>query len=229
VLLAAGVLAAAVAPAFGLGGKVVSLFAAARAPHPAQSWDVVGRAVPPTPGVRASARLTRVDVRTLRQIAAGGAGFRHVALLAAIGEDGRPWLAQSGPGWTSDFFPLFGEVADVDRRIWRTRTPQGWDGWRFPMYGRVDTRRAIFTFAAFGGPRPESVTWATLVGFARGDVARLVVVGADGSRRERRLGGSRGFAFATRDPAALPVLLVAYDGAGNALARDRIKLEPLSP
>jgi hypothetical protein len=228
-LLAAVAVTIAVAPAFGLRGKVASLFAVAKSPHPAASWSVVGRPVPATPAIAAAARLTHVHRATLRQVAAGGSGYRRVVLLGGIGPDGRPWLAQSGPGWTSDFFPLFGPVGDVDRHVWHTRTPHGWDGWQFPMFGRADSRRAVYTYAAFGGSRPGSITWATLVGFVRGDVARVVVVGADGSRHATALGRSRGYSFAAADAAALPRLVIALDASGHELAREPIRLQSLSP
>jgi len=182
-----------------------------------------------TPGSAAAARLTHVDRATLRQIAAGGSGYRRVVLLAGIGPDGRPWLAQSGPGWTSDFFPLFGEVGDVDRHVWRTRTAHGWDGRQFPMFGRAESRRAVYTYAAFGGPRSPAIAWATLVGFVRGDVARVVVVAADGSRHATALGRSRGYSFATADPAALPKLVIALDASGREIGREHVRLDPLSP
>jgi hypothetical protein len=218
----------AVTPALGLRGKVASLFAVAKSPHPAQTWNVVGRPVQSTPGIEAAAKLTRVDRTTLREIVAGGFGYRRVALLGGIGEDGRPWLAQSGAGWTSDFFPLFGAVGDVDRHVWRTRTAHGWDGWQFPMFGRAQSGRGVYTYAAFGGPRPAALTWATLVGFVRGDVARVVVVGANGSRHARPLGRNRGYAFSTTDPSSVPKLVIAYDGGGNEIGRERIELEALS-
>ena len=202
----------------GLRGKVASLFAVAQSPHPAAEWNVVGGLFAVTPGSQ-PARLTHVDPGTLRRIAAGGSAYRRVALLAGIGPDGRPWLAGAGPGWTSDFFPLFGQVGDVDRHVWRTRTAHGWDGWQSRCSaGRLAARRLHLC-----GVRRAAVVaieWATLVGFVRGDVARVVVVGADGSRHATALGKSRGYAFATADAAALPKLVIALDASGRELARE---------
>jgi hypothetical protein len=93
------------------------------------------------------------------------------------------------------------------------------------MFGQAQSHRAVFTYAAFGGPRPAAITWATLVGFVRGDVARVVVVGANGSRHPRPLGRNRGYSFSTTDPSSQPTLVIAYDDGGREIGRERIKLE----
>jgi hypothetical protein len=220
-LLAAG---AAAASSPGLRGGLLSIFDLARTADPAPTWQLAGPRIRATGALRAAARLTHVEPASLREIASGGTGYRRLTLVGGLGPDREPWLAQVGPGWASDFFPLFGAVAEVDRPVWHTRTAHGWDGWQFPMYGRSDSRRALFDYTAFGGARPGAVEWATLVGFARSDVARVVVSTRAGARRALALGGRGAYAYAAVRASALPRTLTAYDAAGRVVGRDAVSL-----
>lgn len=222
-VLAAG---AAAASSPGLRSGLLSVFDLARRSDPAPSWRFVGPAVRPTSALRAAARLTHVDPRTIRRIASGGSGYRRLALVGGVGPDGRPWLAQLGAGWTSDFFPLFGPLDEIDRPVWHSRTAHGWDGWEFPMYGRTDSRRPLFNYVAFGGLRPRAVGWATLVGFARSDVARVVVTTRSGAHHVVAVPRRGAYAYAAVHPADLPRTLTAFDAAGRVLGRESISLPP---
>lgn len=228
VALCAAVLAAGAAAASspGLRGGLLSVFDLARTADPAPTWKLAGPRVRATGPLGAAARLTQVDPSTIREIASGGAGYRRLTLVGGLGPDREPWLAQLGPGWASDFFPLFGALAEIDRPVWHTRTAHGWDGWQFPMYGRADSHRPLFDYVAFGGSRPGAVDWATLVGFARSDVARVVVGTRGGARRALAVGRRGAYAFAAVRPSALPRTLTAYDAAGHVVGRDTVSLAP---
>jgi hypothetical protein len=228
-LLAVLAVLLAVTPAAGLRGKLRSFFDLSRSADPARTWTLAGSPVQLSGPLRAAARLTHVDPGTLRRVAAGGSGYRRVALIGGIGPDRRPWLAQAGPGWVSNFFPLFGALGEVDRPVWRTRTAHGWDGWQFPMYGRADGGRAVFGYVAFGGHTPGRVDWATTVGFVRSDVARLVVTTAAGARHTVPLARNGGYAYAAVRASALPRELTARDASGRLLGRERLVLRPLTP
>jgi hypothetical protein len=232
VLALAAVVALAVAtaiPAFALRDRLGSFFSIANSPQPTSRWELVGPSVPATGEVGAAARLTRIHLRTLRELVAGGNGYRRVALVAGIGEDGRPWVGQRGTGWASAFFPLFGDLTETDRAVWRTRTAHGWDGWQFPMYGRSDRGRTVFSYVAFGGEARASVDWATLVGFARSDVARVEVVTRSGVRHRLALRRGGGYTYTAVRTAALPSELRAFDADGRLIGRARFHLQPLDP
>jgi hypothetical protein len=220
---------AAATPAIGLRGRLLSFFDVARSPRAVSTWRLAGPPEPASGALLAAARLTHVDSHTLRRVAVGGSGYRRVALVGGIGPDRRPWLAQVGPGWVSNFFPLFGQLAEVNRPVWHTKTAHGWDGWEFPMYGRGDEARAVFSYVAYGGPEPASVSWATVVGFVRSDVSRLVVTTVDGKRRHVPLTRTGGYAYATAEPSALPREVTAVDAAGRPLGRERFRLQTLAP
>jgi hypothetical protein len=227
-LVLAGV-ALLVTPAFGLRAQLGSFFDVASGPHPSRSWQLAGGRVHATGKLRASAVLTHVETSSLRLIASGGAGYRRVELIGGIGPDRRPWLAQIGPGWVSNFFPLFGPLGEVERPVWRTRTAHGWDGWRFPMYGRSSEHRALFSYVAFGGREPATVTWATLVGFTRPDVVRLVVETAHGARRALVPTANGGFRYAALHAGDVPRALTAIGSAGRVVGRERFTLRTFSP
>jgi hypothetical protein len=227
-LLLAGV-ALLVPPAFGLRAEIGSFFDVARGPHPSGSWELAGGRVHTTGKLWASAVLTHVETSSLRLIASGGGGYRRVELVGGIGPDRRPWLAQLGPGWVSNFFPLFGAVGEVERPVWRTRTAHGWDGWQFPMYGRSSEHRALFSYLAFGGREPGTVTWATLVGFTRPDVVRLVVETAAGTRRPVVPAANGGFRYAALRAGDVPRTLTAIGSTGRVVGRERFTLRTFSP
>jgi hypothetical protein len=220
-VLAAG---AAAASSPGLRGGLLSIFDLARTADPAPTWKLAGPRIRATGPLGAAARLTHVDPDTIREIAAGGAGYRRLTLVGGLGPDRDPWLAQVGPGWASDFFPLFGALAEVDRPVRHTRTAHGWDGWQFPMYGRADSHRALFDYAAFGGSRPGTIEWATLVGFARSDVARVVVGTRAGARRALAIGKRGAYAYAAVHAPDLPRTLTAYDAGGHVVGHDTVSL-----
>lgn len=220
-VLAAG---AAAASSPSLRGGLLSIFDLARTAHPAPTWKLAGPRIRATGPLGAAARLTHVDPRTIRKIAARGSGYRRLTLVGGLGPDRDPWLAQVGPGWASDFFPLFGALAEVDRPVWHTRTAHGWDGWQFPMYGRADSHRTLFDYAAFGGSRPGTVDWATLVGFARSDVVRVVVSTRGGGRRALALGKRGAYGYAAVHTSDLPRTLTAYDAAGHVVGHDTVSL-----
>jgi hypothetical protein len=207
-------------------GGLLSVFDLARNADPAPTWQLAGPSLRPTGALRAAALLTHVGPGTIRRIASGGAGYRRLALVGGVGPDGRPWLAQLGPGWTSDFFPLFGALDEIDRPVWHSRTAHGWDGWQFPMYGRADSRRPLFSYVAFGGDRPDVVGWATLVGFARSDVARIVDTTSGGAHRAVAVRRRGAYAYAAVRPANLPRALTAFDAAGHVLGRESVSLPP---
>jgi hypothetical protein len=230
-LVAAAALAAVAlvaTPALALHGGLGSFFDLARSPARPATWLLVGPRVQPDARLRAAARLTHVRTDSLRLVGAAGGGYRRVSLVAGIGPDGRPWLAQEGEGWTNDFFPLFGAVADPGLGVWHTRTPHGWDGWHFPMYGRGDEHRQVFAYVAFGGSAATSTDWATLVGFARPDVARVEVVDASGAVRRATLARGGGFGYAARTPRALPRTVRAYDDRGRLLETLGLHTAPLA-
>jgi hypothetical protein len=216
-----------VTPAVGLRGRLESFFDLSRGAGAAASWHLAGPRVHADGRLLAAARLTHVDPATLRRVSAGGSGWRRVVLIGGLGPDRRPWLAQEGPGWVSNFFPLFGAIADVDSSVWHTKTAHGWDGWHFPMYARNDGRFGIFPFTAYGGSRPDRVTWATVVGFVRSDVVRLSVVTESGETRRVQLRPDGGFAYAARMRAALPRELRGYDAHGRLVAHVRPNLDPV--
>jgi hypothetical protein len=222
-VLAAGATAAS-SPS--LRGGLLSVFDLARNTDPAPTWRLAGPSVRPVGQLRAAAVLTHVDPSTIRRIASGGAGYRRLTLVGGVGPDGRPWLAQLGPGWASDFFPLFGALDEIDRPVWHSRTAHGWDGWQFPMYGRADSHRPLFSYVAFGGERPDVVGWATLVGFARSDVARVVVATRGGARHAVHMRPRGSYAYAAVRPADLPRVLTAFDAAGHVLGRESVSLPP---
>ncbi len=224
-ILAAG---AAAASSPGLRGGLLSIFDLARRTDPAPTWRLAGPRIPAAGPLGAAARLTHVDPATIREIAAGGSGYRRLVLVGGLGPDREPWLAQVGPGWASDFFPLFGALTQVDRPVWHTRTAHGWDGWQFPMHGRSDSHRALFDYVAFGGSRRGAVEWATLVGFARSDVAHVVVSTRAGARRALVVGTRGAYAYAAVRGPALPRTLTAYDASGHVVGRDTVSL-PLAP
>jgi hypothetical protein len=207
-------------------GGLLSVFDLAHDANPAPTWRLAGPALQPAGPLRAAALLTHVDPATIRRIASGGAGYRRLTLVGGVGPDGRPWLAQLGPGWTSDFFPLFGALDEIHRPVWHSRTAHGWDGWQFPMYGRADSHRSLFGYVAFGGEHPDVVGWATLVGFARSDVARVVVATRGGARHTVRLRPRGSYTYAAVHPADLPRSLTAFDAAGHVLGRESISLPP---
>jgi hypothetical protein len=215
-------------PALALHGRLASFFDLARSPARPATWLLVGPRVRPDARLRAAARLTHVAPGSLRLVGAAGAGYRRVSLVAGIGPDGRPWLAQEGPGWANDFFPLFGAVADPGLGVWHTRTRHGWDGWHFPMYGRSDEHRRVFAYVAFGGAVPAVTGWATVVGFVRPDVARVEVVTAGGAVRTAALARGGGFGYAARTPASLPRTLRAYDVGGRLVEALRLQTAPLA-
>jgi hypothetical protein len=231
-LATAGALAAALAllatPALALHGRLATFFDLARDPAATRAWPLAGPRIRPDARLRAAARLTHVDASTLRLVAASGSGYRRVDLIAGVGPDGRPWLAQEGDGWTNEFFPLFGPVADPGLGVWHTRTPHGWDGWHFPTYGRADERRALFAFVAFGGTAPSATGWATVVGFVRSDVARVAVVTASGSVHRIAIAPGGGFAYAARTPGGLPLVLRAWDAHDRLLEARRLATAPLA-
>jgi hypothetical protein len=229
VLAVAVATAIAITPAFGVRGRLGSFFSLATASQPRATWNLVGPRVAATGQIGAAARLTRVHQRTLRRIVSGGSGYRQVSLIGAIGEDGKPWLGQQGPGWASAFFPLFGPVGEVDRASWRTRTAHGWDGWQFPMYGRSEAHRLVFSYLAFGGTQKTAVTWATLIGFARSDVARVTAVTVSGATRPLHLGRGGGYAYAAVRPEELPRELRVFDKDGRLIGLQQFRLEPLEP
>jgi hypothetical protein len=224
-VLAAG---AAAASSPGLRGGLLSIFDLARTADPAPTWKLAGPHIRATGALGSAARLTHVDPATIRRIASGGSGYRRLTLVGGLGPDREPWLAQVGPGWASDFFPLFGALTEVDRPVWHTRTAHGWDGWQFPMYGRSDSHRALFDYVAFGGSHPGAVDWATLVGFARSDVARVVVATRAGGRRALVVGRRGAYAYAAVRPSALPRSLTAYDATGHVVGRDTVSLPTAS-
>ena len=229
VLAVALATAIAITPAFGVRGRIGSFFSLATESQPRSGWNFAGPPVAATGQIGTAARLTRVRLGTLRRIVSGGSGYRRVSLIGAIGEDGKPWLGQQGPGWASAFFPLFGQVGEVDRASWRTRTAHGWDGWKFPMYGRADAQRLVFGYAAFGGQRQTAVTWATVIGFARSDVARVSVVTASGATRRLQLGPGGGYAYAAVRPSSLPRELRVFDADGQLIGLQQFRLEPIEP
>lgn len=215
-------------PALALHGGLGSFFDLARSPARPGTWLLVGPHVRPDARLRAAARLTHVREGSLRLVGAAGSGYRRVSLVAGIGPDGRPWLAQQGADWTNNFFPLFGAVADPGLGVWHTRTPHGWDGWHFPTYGRADEHRQLFAYVAFGGTAQTGTGWATVVGFARPDVARVEVVTATGTPRPAALGRGGGFGYAARTPAMLPRTLRAYDDRGRLVEVVGLHTAPLA-
>lgn len=229
VLAVALATAIAITPAFGVRGRLGSFFSLATASQSRATWNLAGPPVKATGRIGAAARLTRVKQGTLRRIVSGGSGYRRVSLIGAIGEDGKPWLGQQGPGWASAFFPLFGQVGEVNRASWRTRTAHGWDGWQFPMYGRSDAHRLVFSYLAFGGMQQTAVTWATLIGFARSDVARVTVVDLSGATRSLHLGDGGGYAYAAVRASELPRELRAFNKDGRLIGLQKLRLEPLEP
>lgn len=89
----------------------------------------------------------------------------------------------------------------------------GWEAKR-----EVVADRAIVSFETAGGPRPDRVGWASVIGVVRSDVGRLVAELADGSRRELPINRWRAFGYrAAPDAAALALL--AYDRDGALLER----------
>ncbi|HEY4346795.1 MAG TPA: hypothetical protein VGM80_04335 [Gaiellaceae bacterium] len=227
-LAAIAAVVVAVTPALGLRGKLVSFFDLSRSAHVGDTWQQAGPRIHPTAALLAAARLTHVDPATLRRISAGGRGYRRVVLVGGIGPDGKAWLGQVGKDWVGDFFPLFGQIGEVDRSSWRTRTAHGWDGQHFPMYARSDGHRQVFGYVEFGGSEASRVSWATLVGFVRGDVTRLTVRTASGTTRRVPLTVDGGFSYAAVTPAGLPKRVSAYDAKGRLVGIQGFALEPLS-
>jgi hypothetical protein len=215
-------------PALALHGGLSSFFDLARSPARPGTWLLVGPRVEPDAQLRAAARLTHVRAGSLRLVGAAGSGFRRVSLVAGIGPDGRPWLAQQGSGWTNDFFPLFGTVADPGLGVWHARTLHGCDGWHFPTYGRADEHRQVFAYVAFGRAAQAATDWATVVGFERPDVARVDVVTASGATRPAGLARGGGFGYAARAPGALPRTLRAYDDRGRLIQVVGLHTAPLA-
>jgi hypothetical protein len=126
----------------------------------------------------------------------------------------------------SDFFPLFGALGQVaNRYAWRP-TEGGWQGSEFPMYARIDERRQLFDYVLYGRSAPARVSWATLVGFVRGDVARLSVLTASGAVRQVAPTAAGGFSYAAPTAAELPSRVEAYDARGHLLGVERLDLKP---
>jgi hypothetical protein len=92
----------------------------------------------------------------------------------------------------------------------------GWDAKR-----DVVGARAIVRFEAGGGPRPDRVGWASVVGLVRSDVSRLVAELEDGSRRELPLSRWRGFGYRA-GPKTAALALLAYDRDGALLERTEL-------
>jgi hypothetical protein len=217
---------AAAGPALGLDETLRSFFDLSRPGHVAPAWRQAGPPVRPGRALLAAARLTHVDPGTLRRIGAAGSGDRRLLLIGGIGPGGGAWLGQTGAGWVSDFFPLFGDVGQVaNRYTWRP-TARGWQGTTFPMYARQNARRGVFDYVLYGGTAPRRTSWATLVGFARDDVVRVAVRTAAGARRWQPLTSSGGFSYVARSPALLPSRVEGFDRAGKLVAHERIDLRP---
>lgn len=81
--------------------------------------------------------------------------------------------------------------------------------------------RAIVRFESNGGPRPDQVGWASVVGLVRSDVSRLVAELADGSRRELPVNPWRGFGYRAA-PETAALALLAYDRDGALLERTEL-------
>jgi hypothetical protein len=89
----------------------------------------------------------------------------------------------------------------------------GWDAKR-----EVVGDRAIVRFEASGGPRPDRVGWASVVGLVRSDVSRLVAELADGSRSELHVNRWRRYGYRA-GPEIAALALLAYDRDGALLER----------
>lgn len=93
----------------------------------------------------------------------------------------------------------------------------GGAGSEFSCLGREIGSGAIIRFVRDGGTRMGVVEWVTLVGVARGDVARVTLVTRAGTERELPVNAWRAFGFSTASEASFPAALRAYAADGSVI------------
>lgn len=195
---------------------------------PTFAWSgVPGRAL--APGLFADS-LSRFGVEpgSLAEVATapmGAHGERQVA-IAAKRTDGALVI---GRGLARDdrlvgVAAPFAPVAELGAAHFSSRGVHPLGGWN-AMRGSV-VEHAIVWFESSGGPRPDRLGWASVVGIVRSDVARLVAELADGSRRELSLNAWRGYGYRAAPERAARTLL-AYTEGGKLV--DRVELAAATP
>jgi hypothetical protein len=145
------------------------------------------------------AQRSGVDMSTLRELVSAGSGFSVLSLEVGAGPGGRLYVAEHGTGFAGQFARLASLTA---------RSP------------------ALVPFVSVSGPGPDSVTGATLVGLARGDVKRVDVTLANSSTMTLPLNAWRAFGYAATTPDALPVVVTAYRADGTKIGETALNVSP---
>jgi hypothetical protein len=211
VLAAAAVLIAiAVSPAFGLGGKVFDLFSLRDSDEPVGVWSLPGDPTEVSPLVVTVARASGVDPTSVREIASAESARGRVVLLAGLGRDDRVWLTRvmwrgsppfdpSRPSGVGQFHPLAPAPPGATSII-----PEKPDG------------AVIFFDDGIGA----------LVGFTRSDVERVEATLANGDERELALNAWRGFGYAAGSADEAAAELRAFDKDGELVDSREIHTAP---
>ncbi len=131
----------------------------------------------------------RVDLRTLRQVAAIGEGYGASSILAARGLNGDVCLAK-----------LTGQAGSPFECLHDSRRPSRM---------KFD-EQAVLIGMSGGGRRGSVVDYASLIGVARADVGRIELELVDGTTIDLPLNQWRGFGYYMTDPSRFPKTLRAY-------------------
>jgi hypothetical protein len=201
---------------------VVAAFALAGPddPEPGPTFAWAGEAGEPLPaGVYARVvRRQGVQARTLAELASTveSDGERQLVVTGRSHDGAAMLAAGTARGARLTTLGSFVPVADLGAARVSPKGVHPLGGWDAKREFVGD--RAVVRFEAGGGPRPDRVGWASVVGLVRSDVRRLVAELADGSRSELPVNRWRGFGYRAA-PETAALALLAYDRDGALLER----------
>ena len=195
----AGILGAAVV-AITSALAVASLTPASHAGSWSWAANVPGRLLVPHQVTSTVARLGGIDPASLREV---------VAVTTTRGERFTIVAGSNGAGEACFSFGTRGFAKSFD------------------CLAELPPGLAVRKYLSAGGATPDVVDYVIVAGFARSDVARVVLTLADGSERQLNLNQWRAFAYTASARTEMPTKLTAYGSDGSAVQEDDIAVDPL--
>lgn len=172
---------------------------------PAGSWSLPGalpgRLISPNDVTRTVARFGGIDLASPREVVAvRNASGQRFTIVAAPNSGGETCFS-------------FGTRAFANEFKCPDELPDG---------------VAVRNYLSAGGAAPDAVGYVIVAGFARSDVARVVLTLSNGSERELSLNAWRAYAYTASAPDQMPTKLTAYRADGSVVQEiDNLVVEPL--